>query len=67
MDHIAHMSGDVPHFHFHFLAKTLLEDDAGQPFPDADAALRHAEFLAVQLSEGGIWLVAQLWSPRTMR
>ena len=51
--HPDHMSGDVPHFHFHFLAKTLLEDDAGQPFPDADAALRHAEFLAVQLSEGG--------------
>jgi uncharacterized protein DUF6894 len=47
------MSGDVPHFHFHFMAKTLLEDDAGQPFPDADAALRHAEFLAVQLSKGG--------------
>jgi hypothetical protein len=47
------MSGDVPHFHFHFMAKTLLEDDAGQPFPDADAALRHAEFLAVQLSNGG--------------
>jgi len=46
-------SGDVPHFHFHFMAKTLLEDDAGQPFPDADAALRHAEFLAVHLSKGG--------------
>jgi hypothetical protein len=45
--------GDVPHFHFHFMAKTLLEDDAGQPFPDADAALRHAEFLAIQLSQGG--------------
>jgi hypothetical protein len=27
--------------------------DAGQPFPDADAALRHAAFLAVQLSKGG--------------
>ena len=47
------MSGDLPHFHFHFMAKTLLEDDAGRPFPDADAALRHAEFLAVQLSKGG--------------
>jgi hypothetical protein len=47
------MSGDVPHFHFHFMAKTLLEDDAGQPFPDTDAALRHAEFLALQLSKGG--------------
>ena len=46
-------SGEAPHFHFHFLAKTLLEDDAGQSFPDADAALRHAEFLAVQLSSGG--------------
>jgi hypothetical protein len=47
------MSGEVPHFHFHFMAKTLLEDDAGQPFLDADAALRHAEFLAVQLAKGG--------------
>jgi hypothetical protein len=47
------MSSDMPHFHFHFMAKTLLEDDAGQPFPDADAALRHAEFLAVELSKGG--------------
>jgi hypothetical protein len=47
------MSGDLPHFHFHFMARTLLEDDAGQPLPDADAALRHAEFLAIQLSKGG--------------
>jgi hypothetical protein len=46
-------SGDNPHFHFHFMAKTLLEDEAGQPFPDADAALRHAQILAAQLSEGG--------------
>lgn len=45
--------GEAPHFHFHFLAKTLLEDDAGQPFPDADAARRHAEFLAGQLSSSG--------------
>jgi hypothetical protein len=45
--------GEAPHFYFHFLAKTLLEDDAGQPFPDAEAARLHAEFLAVQLSNGG--------------
>jgi hypothetical protein len=32
------MSGDNPHFYFHFMAKTLLEDEAGQSFADADAA-----------------------------
>ena len=47
------MSGDNPHFYFHFMAKTLLEDEAGQSFADADAALRHAKTLAAQLSEGG--------------
>jgi hypothetical protein len=47
-------SAEAPRFHFHFLAKTLLEDDSGQPFPDAVAARRHAEFLAVQLSNGGL-------------
>lgn len=47
----AQVSGD--NFHFHFMAKTLLEDEVGQPFPDADAALRHAKILAAQLSAGG--------------
>ena len=47
------ISGEMPHFHFHFMAKTLLEDDVGQRFSDADAALRHAEFLAVELSKAG--------------
>lgn len=49
----AKMQGEASHYHFHFMARTLLEDDAGQPFADATAAQRHAEFLAVQLSEGG--------------
>jgi hypothetical protein len=33
------LAGDVSHVYFHFMAKTLLEDDAGQPFPDADATV----------------------------
>ena len=45
-------SCDMPSYHFHFMAKTLLEDDVGQRFPDAAAALAHAEILAVQLSAG---------------
>ena len=45
--------GESQPFHFHFMAKTLLEDEVGQPFPDADAALRHARILAAQLSTGG--------------
>jgi uncharacterized protein DUF6894 len=51
--HPGQTPGEAPQFHFHFMAKTLLEDDTGQPFPDADAALRHAQFLAVQLANGG--------------
>ena len=46
-------SCDDQHFYFHFMAKTLLEDEAGQSFPDADAALRHAKILAARFSEGG--------------
>lgn len=49
----ARVPGDNQPFHFHFMAKTLLEDEIGQPFPDADAALRHAKILAAQLSAGG--------------
>jgi hypothetical protein len=44
---------DDTYFYFHFLASTLLEDEAGQPFPDADAALQHAKTLAAQFSNGG--------------
>jgi hypothetical protein len=50
---LGRIADEVPHFHFHFMAKLLLEDDEGQPFPDADAALRHAEFLAVELAKAG--------------
>jgi hypothetical protein len=46
-------SCDDTHFYFHFMAKTLLEDEAGQSFPDADAALQHAKTLAAQFSESG--------------
>jgi uncharacterized protein DUF6894 len=44
---------DDTYFYFHFLASTLLEDESGQPFPDADAALQHAKTLAAQFSNGG--------------
>jgi hypothetical protein len=45
-------SAGMPRYHFHYLVKTLLEDDVGQRFPSAAAALAHAECLAVQLSAG---------------
>jgi hypothetical protein len=44
----------APHYHFHFMAKTLMEDGEGKPFPSAEVALRHARTLAAQLSESGL-------------
>jgi hypothetical protein len=43
-----------PHYYFHFMAKTLMEDGEGQPFADAASALRHAKVLAEQFSESGL-------------
>jgi hypothetical protein len=43
-----------PHYYFHFMAKTLMEDSEGLPFADAETALRHAKVLAAQFSESGI-------------
>jgi hypothetical protein len=46
--------GEMPRYHFHFMAKTLMEDHEGRPFPDAEDALRHAKVMAAQFSESGI-------------
>jgi hypothetical protein len=46
-------SCDDTYFYFHFMAKTLLEDEAGKSFPDPDAALQYAKTLAAQFSESG--------------
>jgi len=40
----------VPRFYFHFVAKTLVPDEAGVSFPDAEKALRHAQVLASELA-----------------
>jgi hypothetical protein len=36
------------------MAKTLMEDHEGRPFPDAEEALQHAKVMAAQFSESGI-------------
>jgi hypothetical protein len=36
------------------MANTLMEDEEGQPFPEAESALRHAKTMAAQFSENGI-------------
>lgn len=46
--------GGMPRYHFHFMAKTLMEDHEGRSFPDAEEALRHAKVMAAQFSESGI-------------
>lgn len=42
---------DVPRFYFHFVAKTLVPDEAGASFPDAEKALLHAKVLASELAQ----------------
>lgn len=44
----------APNYHFHFMAKTLMEDGEGQPFPDPESALRHARALATQFAQSGL-------------
>jgi hypothetical protein len=51
---IAHPTGTAPIYHFHFMAKTLIEDEEGRPFIDAGSALHHAKLVAAQFSESGI-------------
>ena len=41
---------DVPRFYFHFVAKTLIPDQAGATFADADKALLHARGMASELA-----------------
>jgi hypothetical protein len=45
---------EMPRYHFHFMAKTLMEDHEGRPFPDAEDALRHAKVMAAQFLKSGI-------------
>ena len=40
----------MPRFYFHFVAKTLVADEAGANFPDAEKALLHAKVLASELA-----------------
>jgi hypothetical protein len=44
----------MPRFFFHFVAKTLLEDEAGATFPDAEKALLHARVLAAELAQNDL-------------
>lgn len=41
----------MPRFYFHFVAKTLLPDDTGTTFPDADRAILHARMMASELAQ----------------
>jgi hypothetical protein len=41
----------MPRFYFHFIAKTLLPDDTGTTFPDADRAILHARMMASELAQ----------------
>jgi hypothetical protein len=43
----------VPRFYFHFVAKTRIEDDAGETFIDEERALLHAQTLAAQMARSG--------------
>jgi hypothetical protein len=45
---------EMPRYHFHFMAKTLMEDHEGRPFSDPEEALLHAKTMAAQFSESGI-------------
>ena len=44
---------DMKRFYFHFLARTLLPDESGGRFADADSALRHARIMAAELAKSG--------------
>jgi hypothetical protein len=48
------VAGEMPRYHLHFMAKTLMEDHEGVPLTDAKDALRHAKTMAAHFSESGI-------------
>jgi len=41
----------MPRYYFHFVAKTLLPDETGSTFDDADKAILHARKLASELAQ----------------
>ena len=44
----------MPRFYFHFVARTLVADQTGRTFPDADKAILHARMLASELAQNGL-------------
>lgn len=44
----------MPRFYFHFVAKTLVEDEAGTTFADAEKAFLHAKMLAAELAQNDL-------------
>ena len=44
----------MPRFYFHFVAKTLVPDEAGSTFPDADKAILHARMMASELAQNDL-------------
>jgi hypothetical protein len=44
----------MPRFYFHFVAKTMVQDEAGTTFPDADKAILHARMMASELAENDL-------------
>lgn len=43
----------MPRYYFHFVAKTRIEDDAGENFIDELRALEHAQTMAAQMARSG--------------
>jgi hypothetical protein len=43
----------LPRYYFHFVAKTRIEDDAGETFADAERALMHAKAMAAEMARSG--------------
>jgi hypothetical protein len=41
-------------FYFHFVAKTLVADQTGKTFPDADKAILHARMMASELANNDL-------------
>jgi hypothetical protein len=44
----------MPRFYFHFVAKTLVADQTGRTFPDADEAILHARMMASELASNDL-------------
>jgi hypothetical protein len=44
----------MPRFYFHFVARTLVADQTGRTFPDADKAILHARMMASELANNDL-------------